>query len=359
MSLFAKKHTLLELAELTDSKLLGNPEHIITGVEALELATPTEASFLANLRYKEVMQHSKAGVICIGTDVPVSDDKNYLVSENPSKTFQKIAEIFLSHPYNTTGFVGIHPTSVIHPSAILGNNVSIGPYTVIDQGVQIGENTSIASSVSIGPGVMIGKNCIFYSHVTIRERCEIGDRVILQPGVVIGSCGFGYTTDANGFHHKLDQLGIVSIEDDVEIGANTTIDRARFSKTIIGKGTKIDNLVQIGHNVRIGPHNIIISQTGVAGSVKTGRNVVMGGQSGVVGHIEIADFVMIATRGGISKSMPEAGKFAGSPVMPLPDYNRQQVHLRKISEYVRELDALKKQVEELKVKQPELSDLNN
>ncbi|NNM42955.1 MAG: UDP-3-O-(3-hydroxymyristoyl)glucosamine N-acyltransferase, partial [Chlamydiae bacterium] len=198
-------------------------------------------------------------------------------------------------------------------------------------------------------------NCHLHPHAVVRELCHLGDRVILQPGAVIGSCGFGYTTDAKGDHTKLEQLGSVVLQDDVEIGANTTIDRARFSKTLISKGSKIDNLVQIGHNVQVGPNNIIISQSGLAGSVKTGRNVVLGGQAGAVGHIEIADYVMIATRGGISKSMTKPGKYAGSPVMPIEDYNRQQVQLRKISEYIQQIQELSKEVETLKKAFSEIS----
>jgi UDP-3-O-[3-hydroxymyristoyl] glucosamine N-acyltransferase len=161
---------------------------------------------------------------------------------------------------------------------------------------------------------------------------------------VIGSCGFGYTTDEQGTHTKLEHFGNVLLEDDVEIGANTTIDRARFKTTRVGKGTKIDNLVQIGHNVVLGTHNIIVSQTGIAGSTRTGRNVVMGGQAGIVGHIEIADFVMIATRGGVSKSIKQGGKYAGEPVMSLSDHNRMQVHLRKIEEYVERIEELEKKL---------------
>ena len=228
----------------------------------------------------------------------------------------------------------LQPNMDIHPTARIGKDVQIGPNSVIDQGAIIGDHTVISACVSIGAGVVVGTHCHIHSNVTVREKCAIGSRVILQPGAVIGSCGFGYTTDAKGRHTKLEQLGTVIIEDDVEIGANTTIDRARFKATRIGRGTKIDNLVQIGHNVHIGQDNIIVSQTGIAGSAKTGKNVVFGGQAGVVGHLEIADYVMIATRGGVSKSILEPGKYAGSPVMGLSEYNRQQVQLRKITTYV-------------------------
>lgn len=346
----AKKFTLSELAELTRSTLIGDPNYTITGIDSLDSADPEDASFLANPRYRSLLKETKAGVICIDRQTPLEEGKNFLLSDDPSLAFQTIMQALLVSSYNSSGFTGIHPTAVVHPTTKLGKDVQIGPYAVIDQGVEIGDHTKIFSFVSIGPGVTVGTHCHFYPHVVIREKCTIGNRVILQPGAIVGSCGFGFTTDAKGQHTKLEQLGYVIIEDDVEIGANTTIDRARFKTTRIGQGTKIDNLVQIGHNVHVGEHNIIVSQTGIAGSVKTGRNVIFGGQAGVVGHLEITDGVMIATRGGVSKSLTQAGKYAGSPVMNLADYNRQQVHLRKISQYVKQIEDLEKRLKELEEK---------
>lgn len=345
-----KNFTLAQLAELTQSTLVGDPEHCITGVDALEAACSSEATFLANARYRPLLKDTKAGVVCIDRQTPVEEGKNFLLSDDPSRAFQIIVEALLVDAFNSTGFTGIHPTAVIHPSVKLGKDVQIGPHVVIDQASEIGDFTKLSSFVAIGPGVKVGSHCHFHSHVTIREKCTIGNRVILQPGAVIGSCGFGYITDAAGKHTKLEQLGNVVLEDDVEVGANTTIDRARFKETRIGRGTKIDNLVQIGHNVNVGVDNIIVSQTGIAGSVKTGKNVIFGGQAGVVGHLEIADYVMIATRGGVSKSITQAGKYAGGPVMGLADYNRQQVHLRKIEAYVKQIDKLEKRLKELESK---------
>ena len=342
-----KSFTLGHLATLTNSKLVGDADFCITGVDSLETASMDDASFLANLKYRELLSSSKAGVICIGKDIPTPEGKNFLISDAPSRCFQQIVELLIITPYDASGFTGIHETAVIHKEATLGKNVTIGPYVVIDQGAEIGENTRLDAHVSIGPGVKVGTDCIFYSNVVVREKCLIGNRVILQPGAVIGSCGFGYTANKDGSYQKLEQLGLVIIGDDVEIGANTTIDRARFKQTSVCEGTKIDNLVQVGHNVHLGKHNIIISQSGIAGSAKTGRNVVLGGQAGIVGHIEIADDVMIATRGGVSKSIKTTGKYAGGPVMPLSDYNRQQVHLRKISCYVKKIEALEKRLQEL------------
>ena len=341
---FAKKYTLQELAKLTQATLIGDPNHLICGVESLETASAEDASFLANLRYKDAMLRSLAGVVFISNQLQERpSNRNYLVCEDPSVAFQIVANLFLDSPYNKSGFEGIHPTAVIHPTATIGKGVQIGPYVTIDQGASIGDNTQIFPHVCIGAGVSIGESCILHPHVTVRERCTLGNRVILQPGAVIGSCGFGFATNAQGKHIKLDQLGIVEIQDDVEIGANTTIDRARFKKTIISYGTKIDNLVQIGHNVQIGPHNIIVSQTGISGSTKTGKYVVFGGQCGIVGHLEIADGVIVASRGGVSKSLPP-GKYSGTPVLPLNEYNRQKVHLRKITEYVKRIEELEKKV---------------
>ncbi len=340
----AKKHTLQELASLTNALLIGDPQHLITGVENLEEASSEEASFLANTRYQEAMKRSHAGVIFISPSAIKIEGKNYLIHENPSWAFQQIVELFFKSPYQHSGFQGVHETAVIHPSSIIGIGVQIGPYVTIDQGVSVGDYTIISSHVSIGSGTKIGTHCQLHPHVTIRERCVLGDRVVIQPGAVIGSCGFGFSTDVSGVHTKLDQIGSVEIEDDVEIGANTTIDRARFKKTLIRKGTKIDNLVQIGHNVQIGPYNIIVSQTGISGSTKTGRNVVIGGQCGIVGHIEIADGIMIAAKSGVSKTLSKQGKYAGVPVLSLEEHNRQQVHLRKISDYVKRLEALEQKL---------------
>ncbi len=346
----AKKFTLHELAELTNSELVGNPDHLITSVEDLQSATSEDASFLANPKYREAMKLSHAGVICIDSRFALIEGKNYLLSDNPSRAFQIIVETVLASKYNTSAFEGIHPSAVIHETASIGKNVTIAPHVVIDHGVHIAEGSRIGANVSIGAGVKIGADCLIHPHVTIRERSIIGNRVIIQPGAVIGSCGFGYTTDARGRHTKLDQLGIVIIEDDVEIGANTAIDRARFKATRISRGTKVDNLVQIAHNVSLGQDNIIVSQTGIAGSTKTGKNVVVGGQVGIVGHIEIADYVMIATRGGVSKSVKEAGKYGGSPIMPLSEYNRHQVQVRKIGTYIKQIEDLEARLKALEEK---------
>ncbi|MDN3506192.1 MAG: UDP-3-O-(3-hydroxymyristoyl)glucosamine N-acyltransferase [Simkaniaceae bacterium] len=336
-------HTLASLASLTGARLQGDPEKTIENVADLASATPTDASFLANTKYTPLLTQTQAGVICVSEEEELPSNQNFLISSDPSRTFQQIAEA-LQKNRKPSGFTGIHPTAIVHPSAQIAENVTIGPYAVIDQDTSIGPNTTIDPHVTLYPGVQIGSNCHLHAHVTVREYCSLADRVILQPGAVIGSCGFGYTTNETGEHTKLEQLGNVILEDNVEIGANTTVDRARFKTTRIGKGTKIDNLVQIAHNVEIGQHNIIAAQTGIAGTTKTGRNVMMGGQVGIVGHLEITDFVMIATRGGVSKSITKSGRYAGGPVMTLAQHNKTQVHTRKIDTYARRIDELEKKL---------------
>jgi UDP-3-O-[3-hydroxymyristoyl] glucosamine N-acyltransferase len=348
-----KRFSLKELAELTGSSYFGDVDAQLTGFDELKTATASDVSFLANMRYKELLKETRAGVICIHPEIEKLHHQNYLITENPSATFQKIIHLFFDLEANSTGFKGVHPSAVIHPSAKIGKNVEIGPFVSIDQHAEIKDGTKIFSNVSIGPKVSIGENCLIYSNVTIREGCILKNRVILQPGAVIGSCGYGYQTTGNRTHQKLDQIGIVILEDDVEIGANTTIDRARFKATIIGEGTKIDNLVQIGHNVEIGKHVLIVSQTGIAGSTSIGDHVIMGGQCGVVGHIKIDANTILTTRSGVSKSISHGSSdkpvlYGGSPIMPLADYNRQQVLLRNIEVFNNKLKTLESRLNELK-----------
>jgi UDP-3-O-[3-hydroxymyristoyl] glucosamine N-acyltransferase len=339
--------TLRNLSKLTDAKLIGDPDTLIAGVDDLAHASSSDASFLANPLYRPLLKTTLAGVICIDPSTPRIEGKNYLVSDNPSETFQQIVKLFSVSEKTTSGFQGIHPSAVIHPTAQIAPNVTIGPCSVVDAHCIIEEGTLLGPSVTLGAGVKVGSHCILHSHVTIREGCQIGNRVILQPGAVIGSCGFGYTPNKKGEHIKQEQLGIVVLEDDVEIGANTTIDRARFKITRISRGTKIDNLVQIAHNCEIGPHNIIVSQTGISGSVKTGRYVIMGGQTGTVGHITVADGAMFAARSGIKKSITSGGKFGGNPAIPLMEHQREQVLLKNIKEHTDKIRALEEKLEKL------------
>lgn len=345
--------TLEEISKLTGSKLQGNPLSRVTNVADLESASESDISFLGNPRYEGAMKKSKAGAIFIQPHYAESAAIKdlacaFLFHEEPSRAFQTLIELFVPDAKTFTGFTGIHPSATLHPTATIEENVSIGPGAVIDAHVRIQKNTVIGALVYIGPYVEIGQSCHIMPHAVLRERTHLGNRVIIQPGAVLGSCGFGYTQDKEGRHIKLNQVGTVVIEDDVEIGANTTLDRSRFKETRISRGTKIDNLVQIGHGVTLGSDNIIISQAGIAGSSSTGKHVIIAGQAAVAGHIHITDGVMLAAKSGISKSITKPGKYNGIPAVPLDEYNRNTVYLRRIEDMAKSIKLLQAELKRLK-----------
>lgn len=337
-----KSFELEELAKLTNSEIIGDPRHRITGVADLSSATAEEVSFLGNPRYEKKVKDSCAGAIIIRPDVKRNSTHNFLLTDDPYGVFQKVIELVYADQKDTTGFEGIHPSAVIHPEAKIADNVSIGPHVVIDKGARIGKGTQIDSGALIGMEASIGEDCQIHAHAVIKQRCTLGNRVVIQPGAVIGVCGYGFQQDSHGRHQRLHHYGIVEIHDDVEIGANTTVARARFHKTIIGEGTKIDGLVEIGHNVQIGKHCLIIGQTVIAGSTKIGDYVMMSAKVAIDGHLEIASGVMIRAYSGVSKSIKEPGAYGGIPVQGLAQDNRMQVHLRNIGKYVDRIKELEK-----------------
>lgn len=326
-------YSLRELAELTGAMLIGDPEYQIYGYADLESAKKTDVSFFAQPRYTEtryasLMLSSQAGAIFVTETAKRSSSHHYLIHANPSTAFQKIVEIFCGRREESC-FPGIDPSSILHESAQIGQDVRIGPLSVVDAEASIGEGSFIGAGCYIGPHVRIGKHCQIHPRVTIQAYTEIGDRVIIESGAVLGSCGFGFATDEKGHHRRIKQLGKVVIENDVEIGANTTIDRARFTETRVGEGSKLDNLVTVGHNVRIGRHTIICGQAGIAGSTKIGNHVVIAGQCGINGHIAIDDGVILAAKSGVTKSLSK-GKYSGYPAEPTNEFNRTQATLRKL-----------------------------
>ena len=337
---------LAQLAQVTGAELVGDPDLEIAGVADLKSATKEEVSFFTSTQFgrsfDKALAETDAGAIFIAPDADRPEGKNLLLIGNPSQAFQKVAELL--HPQPASAFTGIHPSAVIHPSAQIGEKVTIGPNSVIDQDVVVGPNTTIGAQVFIGAATTIGSECTLHPQVVIREACQLGKRVEIQSGAIIGSCGFGYTSET-GKHHKLKQLGNVVLEDDVEIGANTTVDRGRFKSTIVHRGTKIDNLVQIAHNVEVGEDNLIVGQTGIAGSTKTGKHVVLAGQVAVNGHIELCDQTVVGARSGVMQSTKEAGTYIGEPAIPYNKYRRHFMHLMRLERYA---ERIKKLEEELK-----------
>jgi len=315
----------------------GDPE--ITGVASLQEARGGDVTFFSNPRYLAQLRASKASAVIIPSGFEEQITPVLLRVENPSAAFATAVAVFA--PKEIIPALGVHPSAVVDPSFVLGEGVSIGPNAVIESGVVIGNGTIIDSGCLIGTGVRLGKECRLYQGVIIRERCQLGDRVILQPGAVIGSCGFGYEFQG-GRHVKIPQTGIVEIGNDVEIGANTTIDRARFGRTVIGEGSKIDNLVQIAHNVQVGPHTIICSQVGIAGSTRIGAYVTLAGQVGLAGHIDIGDKAVIGAQSGLSKNVPAESMVIGAPAKPMKEWKQSNFYisqLGKLYERVKELEG--------------------
>ena len=303
--------TLKEIAELVKGKVEGDPEKIIKGVNSLESATPDEISFFSNPRYLEKARNSKAGAILVREKTGL-EGKNLVLVDDPYLAVCILLDEF--YP-STRRFEGISSLAFVHPSASIGEGVSILPFSYIGKNTKIGENTFIGSHVYIGDEVEIGKECVIYPMVSIYSYCSIGDRCIIHSGVVIGSDGFGFAWDKDRYR-KINHIGRVVIEEDVEIGSNTTIDRATFGETRIGKGTKIDNLVQIGHNVKIGKNCAIVAQVGISGSTEIGDNVIIGGQVGIVGHIKIEDNVKIGAKSGVHRDLRKGEIVSGIPVLP-------------------------------------------
>jgi UDP-3-O-[3-hydroxymyristoyl] glucosamine N-acyltransferase len=339
-----KTLTLEEITKLVAGELEGDPRVVIKGVSGIKEARQGDITFLANPKYEFLMETSEASAIIASKDMRKAISKPVIRVENPSLAFSKVIEAIF--PDNKRSFRGVHPTAIIGKEVKLGNGVSLGPYVVVDNEVEINDNTTICAGTFIGYGTKIGSDVLIYPHVTIRERAIIGDRVIVHSGTVIGSDGFGFA-QVNGVHQKIPQVGIVVIEDDAEIGACVTIDRARFGKTIIGRGTKVDNLVQIAHNVVIGENSIIVAQSGVSGSSTLGKNVILAGQSGIVGHIEIGDDVIVGAQAGVTKSVPRKTFVVGSPARPHKESKKIFAAWSKLPELIKEIAELKEKVREL------------
>ena len=265
--------------------------------------------------------------------------------DNPSLAFAKIVSVVLPYPQKHPK--GIHPTAILGSNLQIGKDVAVGAYAIIGDDVKIADKTIIYGGCFVGHNTRIGSDCIIYPNVSIRERIEIGNRVMIHSGTVIGSDGFGFETADGGEYKHIPQIGIVLIEDDVEIGANVTIDRARFDKTIIGRGTKIDNLVQIAHNVVIGENSIIIALAGIAGSSTIGKSTIIAAQAGVAGHINIGDGVIVAARGGVIKSVPANTTVSGYPAKPHDVAKRINACIQRLPKLVKTVDDLNKRIKQL------------
>jgi UDP-3-O-[3-hydroxymyristoyl] glucosamine N-acyltransferase len=321
------KKKLKELTELVGGTLIGDGEVEISGVASMDEAQPGDITFIAHPRYLRKLDETRASAIILSKEVPAAD-KPLICAANPLLAFVKILTLFFAKPYQSKG---IDPKAWISPSALLGKDLSIHPYVYIGDRCEIGDRVTLYPGVYVGEDSAIGEDSVLYPNVSVYARSRIGKRVILHGGVIIGADGFGYVKEGTK-NVKIPQVGKVIIEDDVEVGANSTIDRAALGETIIRKGVKIDNLVQVAHNVQIGEDSILVAQVGIAGSTKVGKNVILAGQVGVVDHIEIGDNVQVGAQSGVGQSLPANQAYSGAPAMPHREWLRMTMTFPKLPE---------------------------
>lgn len=330
--------TVREVAEWVHGELLGDADLPISNARTLSDAEPGDITFLEHERRIEDLYKSRASAAIVPLSIPMNGRPLIRVAD-PLMAFVQVYQHLKPHKLPHTGV--IDPSAHVHPTAVIGAGVSVGPCAVIGEGTEIGAGSIVQASAVIGRYCKIGANVILHPHAVLYDDCILGDRVIVHANAVIGADGFGYRF-VKGQQIKVPQLGWVEVEEDVEIGANSTIDRGTFGPTRIGRGTKIDNLVMIAHNCQIGPHNVLAAQVGIAGSCSTGHHVVMGGQVGVADHLHIGDGTVLAAQTGVSKDVAPGQTMFGCPAMPSREFWKRKVHLNKFPDVQKDVERIKK-----------------
>lgn len=333
-------HRLADLAGLVGGRVEGDPDREVEAVRTLEAAGPRDLSFLNHPRYRAEAQASQAGALLVGQDLAAGLGGDLLVVADTALALSRI--LSLLHAVEAPE-PGIHPTAVLEPGCTVDPTAWIGPYAVIGAGSSIAARAAIHAHAVVGRGCSVGEGTVLHPHVVLYPDTEIGPGAIVHAGVVLGADGFGYAT-SGGRHHKVPQVGRVVVERDVEIGANSAVDRATLGETRIGEGTKIDNLVQVGHNVQTGRHCILCGQAGIAGSTKLGDYVVLAGQAGVSGHIHLGDGAQVAAKSAALTSVEPRTQVAGIPAVELRRWRRQTVLIARLEEMSRRLRALEKKL---------------
>lgn len=338
----AQSFTLDRLAPLLGADLFGDPGAVVRAVATLEEAGPEQVSFLANPKYRPQLATTRAGAVIVSPQDRV-EGRNCLVSPNPYLAFARA--VALLHP-PVQPPPGVARGAHVDPTAEVAATAAVLPGAFVGAGARVGEETVLYPGVYVGPGARLGRGCLLHPNAVVREGCVLGDRVILQPGAVVGSDGFGYARDGTR-QVKIPQVGIVVLEDDVEVGAGTTIDRAALGETRVGRGTKIDNLVQLGHNVRVGEDCLLVAQVGVSGSTRVGNRVVLAGQVGVVGHVAIGDGAVVGAQSGVPADLPAGAVVSGSPAFAHPEWLKAQAVVRRLPELRRTVQKLEQRVRNL------------
>ena len=336
-----------QIAEITGGRICGDAERTISGIAGIKDAAADQLSFVGNKKYEDQLGTSAAGIVLVCKDLANASTENrtLIVCDNVDVAFAKLSAMYADEP--PVYPVGIHPSAVVDPSAKIGKNVSIGANAVVESGAEIGDGAIIGARCYIGHDAKIGAATLLYPNVTIMFRCTVGAQCIIHPGVVIGADGFGFVPGPQGLI-KVPQTGIVTIGDDVEIGANTTIDRARFGKTVIKSNVKIDDQVMVAHNVVVGESSILVAQTGIAGSAELGRGVILGGKAGINGHITIGDGCQVAGTSSVARSLPPGQIVIGTPA----ESQREFLARVALPKKVQKLDA---KIKELEAKLAELA----
>ena len=337
---------LREIAKLVNGKVTGDENSVINGLAKIDEAKNGELTFLYHPAYEKYFSSSEASAILVKPGFSKTrDDIIYIEVEYPEKAFFTLIRNYFTPKFPLEG---IDETAFVHPTAKIGKGTALGKNVVVSASCKIGDNVKIFHNTVLSDNVEVGDNSLIFQNVSIRENCKVGKRAIIHPGTVVGSDGFGFNPDEKGVYHKIPQVGNVIIEDDVELGANVTIDRASLGSTTIKSGVKIDNLVQIAHNVIIGENTVISSQVGISGSTKIGKNCILAGQVGIVGHIEIADNTILLAQSGISKSIKKPGKYFGYPAKELSTSLKLEAHLRSLPNYAERIKELELEVKKFR-----------
>jgi len=337
--------TVAELAALVGGEVLGDGGRHINGVGTLEAARPDEVSFYGNPRYRKAFEATRAGAVLVPAGTPPDPQRTLVAVASPPLAFARV----LSHFHPTRPIEpGIRPGAHVDPGARVHADAAVLPGATVCAGASVGRGSVLHPGVYLGEGASVGEDSVLHPNVVVREYCRVGSRVILHAGAVIGADGFGFAFDPAGpAHVKIPQVGIVRIEDDVELGANTCIDRATTGETVIGFGSKLDNLVQVAHNVRVGPLSLLCAQAGVSGSAELGAGVLLAGQVGVVGHIRVGDRARVGAQSGVAHDVEDGATVSGSPAVPHREWLRGAAALGQLADLVREVRGLRRRVAEL------------
>ena len=338
-----------ELAAFVGGELQGDADREIRGLSGLAEAGPFDLSFYGNAKYHRLLGSTRAGAVLVSEPPPPREGTSFIRVPQPHLAFARIAQLLHPAPRHPAG---VSPRAQLHPAAQVDASATVMGLATVEAGAKIGARTVLFPGVYVGEGAQVGEDCVLYPNVVVREACVLGHRVVVHPSAVIGADGFGFAFDPAGpAHVKVPQMGTVRVEDDVEIGANTCVDRATFGETVVGRGAKLDNLVQIAHNVKVGPLAILCAQVGVSGSAQVGTGAVLAGQVGVVGHIRVGDLAKVGAQAGVARDVEDGATVSGTPAFAHSEWLRASTAFKDLAALTKEVRALRQRLEALEKEQ--------